>query len=71
MRLFTKASMNLTAFSFFNILVDDVGEENCLASVGSVYMFAHVFSVVTKASFKLSGKLLGSERDFLRSLFWV
>ena len=38
---------------FFNILVDGVWKQHSLVSVGSVYMFAHGFSVVLKLALSL------------------
>ncbi len=39
---------------FFNILIDSIGKEHCLVSVGTVYMFAHDFSVVMKLALSLT-----------------
>ena len=42
---------------FFNVLLDGIGKKHCLVSVGSVYMFAHGFSVALRlVRFKVNGE---------------
>jgi hypothetical protein len=48
LRLSTKASMNLTGFSFFHVSFERVWEEGCLVSVEAFYVFAHGSSVALK-----------------------
>ena len=39
---------------FVNIFVDGVWKQHCLVSMGSVYMFAHGFSIVLKLALSLT-----------------
>ena len=50
---------------FVNVLVDGIGKKHCLVSVGSVYVFAHGFSVVSKASLDLSLTVNSQQRKRL------
>ena len=46
--------MNLTGFSFSTYWSMVFGKEHCLVSVGSVYVFAHDFSVVLNLALSLT-----------------
>ena len=67
LRLSTKASMNLTGFSFSTYWSMVSGKEHCLVSVGSVYMFAHGFSVVLKLALSLTVSSEHRKRLFTQS----
>jgi hypothetical protein len=63
-------SVNEPDWIFFVIVfVDGAREQHCLVSLGSIYMFAHSFSVVLKLALSLTVSSEHKKRLFSQSEF--